>query len=290
MLLSEALTALEDSTPRPNGTLIDSQAVVAKRSKSLSNLSSRELGSGSEKGSLLSVTPDQIFSSKTPPPSRNSQRSPEPLKNLLLSGKSFHIPKHSGNSATTTSSFSSNTLTTESLNAKFSITWPIRSDIRRSPKSRLDSSGISPINHRRVNTPGGKIRSQTNLTLPPIAMPKAATQTFTSHQRRRRPGSEVALLPSIFNPTSDGENSYHYSSKVMLHHRESVGQTTLVEHSSRLSQSEMNNSRFRYFAAKVVVTATQRGYLIVRFSSRVNEQQRADGRPNSAAATSAADS
>nr|CDS26133.1 protein FAM149 [Hymenolepis microstoma] len=245
MLLNEALAALEKSTSNTKPTLDGSQIAVANLSTHLSNLSPREIESEG-KTTRLSMTPDQHISAKTTPPLISRNRSPEPRESLTLSGKSFYFQKNSA-----ISSFSSLALKNASRDAKFSITWPLRPDIGRSSDSRLNSSQISPTNCRHVNTRvSEKKRPQTNSALPPIVLSRTAPSTFGPQQRRRLGGNEVTRLPSIYSSNSEQNKSIHHSAKLTLYHRGSGNQTTLVQHSSTLPQSEISNPRPKVFVAK----------------------------------------
>lgn len=179
-------------------------------------------------------------------------RSPEPWASLALSGKPYHFQKESSNSTTTISSFSPIALSNDSRNAKFSITWPLQPDIGRSSRSRLDSSRISPTSYRQINiTAGDRMRPQTNSALPPIVMSRTAPLTFASRQRRRLGGNEVTRVPSIYISNSERDKNFHHSTKLTLYHGGSGSQTTLVEHSSALPQSETSNPRPQMFVTKV---------------------------------------
>ncbi|VDL64867.1 unnamed protein product [Hymenolepis diminuta] len=98
------------------------------------------------------------------------------------------------------------------------------------------------------------MRPQANSALPPIVTSRTAPLTFASRQRRRFGGNEVTRVPSIYISNSERDKNFHHSTKLTLYHEGSGSQTTLVEHSSALPQSETSNPRPQTFATKCITT------------------------------------
>lgn len=172
----------------------------------------------------------------------STSRSPGSLTGLVLSGKSYHFPPAPNNSAASLSSLSSKTIVNDVQNANFSITWPLRQGDGRPSKSLIKVSRNLSNNYIGVNN---RPRTEVNSALPPVALSNSSPLGFVSRQPRQRlGGNEIYRLP-------ERENSYNFSTKVMVYRDGAVDKTTVMEHSFSVPRNELNNSRSRLFAAKV---------------------------------------